>query len=104
MNLKYAALVFLVPLLASCETLWPTVPETPIYATDKVKTEADAINLGRRNCGFEADDPEHWHAVLRRDVWMVWWQNGLGSIGAAIRKNDGVFESCEVDDDRKLEK
>jgi hypothetical protein len=104
MNFKFAALLVLVPLLASCETLWPTVPEAPILATDKVKTEAAAIDLGRKNCGFEADDPDHWHAVLRRDAWMVWWQNGLGSIGAAIRKNDGTFESCEVDDDRKLEK
>jgi hypothetical protein len=72
--------------------------EKPILPTDKVKTEAEAINLAMHNCGSEPNDPGHWHASRNGDIWTVIWASGLNTITAAVRKNDGSFEDCDVND------
>jgi len=70
----------------------------PIYPTDKIKTEAQAVELGRRNCGNEAADIDHWYANRAGDDWVVRWNVGQNSIYAKVKKSDGTFDACEVDD------
>ncbi|HTT96535.1 MAG TPA: hypothetical protein VMF58_00680 [Rhizomicrobium sp.] len=70
----------------------------PIYPTDKVKTEKEAVEIGRRSCGNEAADVDHWYANRAGDVWVVRWNVGQNSIYAKVRKSDGTFDACEVDD------
>jgi hypothetical protein len=70
----------------------------PILPTDKVKTEAQAVEIGRRSCGNEAADIAHWYANQSGDVWIVRWNVGRNSIYAKVRKSDGTFDACEIDD------
>jgi len=70
----------------------------PIYPTDKVQTEAQAIEIGRRSCGNEAADIDHWYANRAGDDWVVRWNVGQNSIYAKVRKSDGTFDACEVND------
>jgi hypothetical protein len=70
----------------------------PILKTDKVKTEKAAIEIARRSCGSEADDAGHWYANQSGDVWIARWNVGQNSIYAKVRKSDGTFADCEVND------
>jgi hypothetical protein len=88
--------------LASCATYETFVPVgNPILATDKVKTEAQAIKIAM-NCGLESGDPDHWEADLHADTWFVYWANGQNTIKAQVNKKDGAVLSCDVDDDDTL--
>jgi hypothetical protein len=88
--------------LASCATYDTFVPPPgPILATDKVKTEADAIKIAM-SCGLESADPAHWEADLHADMWYVHWANGQATIRAQVSKKDGAVLSCDVDDDDTL--
>lgn len=93
------------PLLSTDDNRWQLFPlingkndSVPIWKTDKVKTEAEAIEIGRRSCGNEADDIRHWYANRSGDVWIVRWNVGQNAIYAKVRKSDGSFAACEVND------
>ncbi|HVU19863.1 MAG TPA: hypothetical protein VHE09_03970 [Rhizomicrobium sp.] len=72
--------------------------ENPIRPTDKVKTEKMAVEIARRSCGNETADIDRLYANQAGEVWMVRWKAGQNSIYAKIRKSDGAFAACEVND------
>lgn len=93
------------PMLSNDDSRWQFFPlmsdknsGNPIRPTDKVKTEKAAIEIARRSCGNEAADIDHWYASQAGDVWMVRWKSGQNSIYAKVRKSDGTFAACEVND------
>jgi len=82
--------------------IFPIFPDNnfrhPIFPGDKVKTEAQAVRIGMNNCGQESDDPKHWYAHRDGEIWIVRWNVGENSIYAEVRKSDGTFADCDVND------
>jgi len=70
----------------------------PILPSDAVKTEADAIRLGMKNCGNALNIRPHWHARLEGDTWVVRNEQDRHTyVELRVRKSDGYDDgNCEV--------
>ena len=69
-----------------------------ILSTDTIKTEAEAIQLGIKNCGDALRLRSNWHARLEGDTWVVCNEQDRHTyVEFRVRKSDGYDDGkCEV--------